>query len=240
MRRAVLKEFDFLSDELSSFSGMFAYRLKNLCVKAEEVSLLPIQVMIEGELQNLEKCTILAKKDEYNFMVFPKYDEDMSVLQQGIMAVHPEFKQTIETMKVDTADEKGNVTQADARYVLLTMPEVDDNRYDMLKNAVNVAYDECKAQMEYANTKADAKIAELTVGETKENVDLIQHERDKLNQQWDEHRDKLYQNKLQEIEDAHNKWLTEKAVDEQKRQEDEAAHGTTAATSMRLDQKDVN
>ena len=240
MRRIIIKEFEHLSDELSSFSGMFAYRLKNLCIKAEEVSLLPVQVMIEGELQNLEKCTILAKKDDYSFMVFPKYDEDMSALQQGIMAVHPEFKQSIETMKVDTADENGNVTQTDARYVLLTMPEVDDDRYDLLKNGVKFAYDECNAQMAYANTKADAKIAELTVGETEENMNLIKQEREKLNQQWDEHRDKLYNTKLQEIEDAHNKWLAEKAEHDQKRQEEEAARGESAAYSMKLGQEDIN
>ena len=234
MRRAIIKEFENLSDELSSFSGMFAYRLKNLCVKAEEVSLLPVQVMIEGELQNLEKCAILAKKDEYSFMVFPKYDEDMPALQRGIMAAHPEFKQSIETMKVDTADENGNVTQTDARYVLLTMPEVDDNRYDLLKNGVEVAYDECNAQMAYANTKADVKIAELTVGETEENMNLIKKEREKLNQQWDEHRDKLYNEKLQEIEEAHNKWLAEKAERDEREAEEAAARGEGVGMSMRL------
>ena len=42
--------------------------------------------------------------------------------------------------------------------------------------------------------------------------------------------------KLQEIEDAHNKWLAEREEKEQKRQEDEASHGDTAAHSMKLDE----
>jgi hypothetical protein len=44
MKRAILKEFDQLGESLSKDSAVFAFRLKNLCVKAEEMSLLPIQV----------------------------------------------------------------------------------------------------------------------------------------------------------------------------------------------------
>ena len=71
-------------------------------------------------------------------------------------------------------------------------------------------------------------------------MNLIKQEREKLNQQWDEHRDKLYNTKLQEIEDAHNKWLAEKAERDQKREEEEAAHSESAAYSMKLGQEDIN
>ena len=89
MRRAVLKEYDLLGESLSNYSAVFGYRLKNFCVKAEEVSLLPIKVLIEGELQLLEDCTTIGKPDEYSFMIFPRYDEDMTILGQRIMVAHP-------------------------------------------------------------------------------------------------------------------------------------------------------
>ena len=114
MRRVIVKEFEDLADALSNYNGMFVYRVKNFCVKADEVSLLPIKIMVEGELQNLDKCTIIAKKEEYNFMIFPKFDEDMPFLQQGIFEAHPEFKQKIETMKVETTDKNGNIKEVDA------------------------------------------------------------------------------------------------------------------------------
>ena len=90
MRRIIIKEFEQLDETLSNLSAQFAYRLKNLCVKAEEVSLLPIEVPIEGELLNLEKCTTIGKEDEYSFMIFPNYDEDMENLGMAIFRAHPE------------------------------------------------------------------------------------------------------------------------------------------------------
>jgi hypothetical protein len=213
---------------------MFGYNLKNLCIKAEEVSLLPVQVLVEGEMKNLEKCTVIARKDDYSFMIFPKYEEDMLAIAKGIMAVHPEFKQEEKTMKVDTVDSEGNPTEADAHYILVTMPEVDDDRYDALKKGVEALYEGCKNQMDVANTNADVKLAVLTVDETPENMRLIKAERDKLNKQWTEHRDGLYHEKLQEIEDAHNKWLTQKADIDQKQKEEEDARGESVTYSMRM------
>ena len=47
MKRAIIKEFEQLGEMLSNYSGMLSYRLKNLCVKAEEVSLLPVFSVLE-------------------------------------------------------------------------------------------------------------------------------------------------------------------------------------------------
>ena len=57
MKREIIKEFDMLGDALSTLNAQFAYRLMNLCVKAEPVSLLSIEAMIEGEPQKLEILT---------------------------------------------------------------------------------------------------------------------------------------------------------------------------------------
>lgn len=234
MRRVILREFDQLAESLSNYCAVLSYRLRNLCVKAEEVSLLPIQVPIEGEIKKLEECTIIGKKDDYSFMIFPKYDEDMLALGHGITLAHPEFKQKIESMKVDTVDENGNDKPVDVRYILVTMPEVDDNRYDVLKDGVKVCYEECKAQMQAANAKADVKFAQLTIGESDEDIDKLKKGREKLNEQWNGKRDQLYNDKLKEIEDAHNKWISENAVIHQRNKEDAAANSENVVSSMRM------
>ena len=238
MRRSIIREFEQLSESLSNYSTMFGYNLKNLCIKAEEVSLLPVQVLVEGEMKNLEKCTVIARKDDYSFMIFPKFEEDMLAVAKGIMAVHPEFKQEEKIMKVDTLDENDEPTEADAHYILVTMPEVDDDRYDALKKGVEALYEGCKNQMDVANTNADVKLAPMIVDETPENLRLIKAERDKLNKQWTEHRDGLYHEKLQEIEDAHNKWLNQKADLDQKQKEKEDARGENVTYSMRMGKND--
>lgn len=234
MRRSIIKEFDQLGESLSNQSAQFAYRMKNLCVKAEEVALLPVEILIEGEFQKLESCATIGKKDDYSFMVFPNYEEDLETMGKGIFRVHPEFKQKIESMQVDSVDEAGKNKSMDVHYILLTMPEVDDDRYDVLKDGVKVCYEECKARMEVLNRKADAKFAELTIGDTDEDVKKLKAAREKLNEQWFGHRDKLYNEKLQEIEEAHNKWLAERGEEERKRMEDEASHNDDVALSMRM------
>jgi len=231
-------EFDKLAENLSNRSAVFGYKLMNLCVKAEEVSLLPIKVMIEGELQNLEECTQIAKKDEYSFMLFPTYEEDLVTIGKSVMMEHPEFKQKVETMTVDSIDEEGKDQKVDIHYLLLTMPEVDDDRYDVLKDAVGLCYDQCKAEMQAVLTKGDLKLTEASAGETEENLDRLKKGRDKLEKQWIEQRDKLYNDKLKEIEDAHNKWLAEQAEKRQEREEKEAAHGSGAAMQLKMDRED--
>ena len=223
-----------MGESLSNQSAQFAYRMKNLCVKAEEVALLPVEILIEGEFQKLESCATIGKKDDYSFMVFPNYEEDLETMGKGIFRVHPEFKQKIESMQVDSVDEAGKNKSMDVHYILLTMPEVDDDRYDVLKDGVKVCYEDCKARMEVLNRKADAKFAELTIGDTDEDVKKLKAAREKLNEQWYGHRDKLYNEKLQEIEEAHNKWLAERGEEERKRMEDEASHNADVALSMRM------
>ena len=237
MKRAIIKEFDQLGEMLSNYCGMLSYRLKNLCVKAEEVSLLPIQVLIDGEMQNLEKCTTIAKKDDYSFMIFPNFDEDIETLGIGILRVHPEFKQKIESMKVDSSNENGQPKKIDVRYILVTMPDVDKNRYDVLKEGVKTCYNECKMQMDMANQKADVRFTELSVGEEDGDLKKLSDARKKLNETWNGQRDKLHEDKLKEIEEAHNKWLTEKA-DRYQTQEERAANGEDVTYSMRMGQQD--
>ena len=195
-----------LGDALSTLNAQFAYRLMNLCVKAEPVSLLSIEAMIEGKSQKLEECAQIGQEDDYSFQIFPNYDGDIPALAKAILMDHPEFKQEMKTMQVDISTEEGKSDMQDVHYILVTMPDVDDNRYDVLKNGVNGFYEENKAQMEAVSAKHDAKIATLLDGESPEDVKKVKEARDKQTKSCYEQRDKIYNDKLQEIEDAHEKW----------------------------------
>lgn len=236
MRRATIAEYDRLADKLTNLVAMMDYKFKNICVKAEEVSLLPITARIEGEDKKLEECATIAKEDDYHFMIFPKYDEDMQDVAVGIARAHPEFLQERKSMPVTVHDRDGKERDIDANYILLTMPVVDDDRYDVLKQAVDVEYNLCKEQMEGANFVAQGKFATLSTSETKEDLDILKEELDKLNDEWNGKRDDIYNAKLQEIEDAHNKWLAEKSETDQRQQEEDAARGDEVTYSMRMGQ----
>ena len=206
MKRETIKEFDMLGDALSTLNAQFSYRLMNLCVKAEPVSLLSIEAMIEGEPQKLEECARIGKEDDYSFQIFPNYDGDIPALAKAIFMDHPEFKQEMRTMQVDISEDESKPDMQDVYYIQVTMPEVDDNRYDVLKNGVKGLYEENKAQMEAVSAKYDAKLATLLDSESPEDAKKVKEARDKQTKTWYEQRDKIYNDKLQEIEDAHEKW----------------------------------
>ena len=206
MKRETIKEFDMLGDALSTLNAQFSYRLMNLCVKAEPVSLLSIEAMIEGEPQKLEECARIGKEDDYSFQIFPNYDGDIPALAKAIFMDHPEFKQEMRTMQVDISEDESKPDMQDVYYIQVTMPEVDDNRYDVLKNGVKGLYEENKAQMEAVSAKYDAKLATLLDGESDEDVKKVREARDKQTKSSYEQRDKIYNDKLKEIEDAHQKW----------------------------------
>lgn len=234
MKRAIYKEFDQYGDDLSGHCARFSYRLMNLCVKAEEVSLLPVEVLIDGDLQRIEECAKIAKKDEYTFMVVPNFEEDLTAVAQGVFLEHPEFIQKVESMTVDGVDEEGKPVSSDMPYLLLTMPAVDDDRYKVLKDSAKALYDECKAAMELATAGADVKLPPLMVGESEEDIKRFNKMRDQLEAEWNGHREKVYQEKLQEIEDAHNLWMADNVESILDRFEDDAAHNDNAGSSFRL------
>ena len=211
MNRAAIREFDKMSDSLSTLNAQFAYRLMNLCVKSEPVALLPILVNIEGELQKLEECAQISKDDDYTFKVFANYSSDIPALAQGIFKTHPEFKQEMFEEEVEYIDEDGEERMDKVPYILLTMPDVDDERYDVLKDGVKVIYEDTKVRMENVIANADAKMAELMAGESEADIEKVKKNRDKQVKTWTEQRDKIHAEKLQEIEEAHNKWLNEEA-----------------------------
>ena len=220
MRRDIIKEFDMLGDALSTLSAQFAYRLMNLCVKAEPVSLLSIEANIEGEFQKLEDCAQIGKEDDYSFQIVPNYDDDLPTLAQAVFREHPEFKQEFKKLQVDISEDPNNPDVHDVYYLQLTMPEVDDERYDVLKNGVKAYYEENKAQMEAVSAKYDAKLAKLLDGESDDDIKKVKQARDKQTKTWYEHRDRTYNDKLKEIEEAHEKWKYQQKKDKINRLKD--------------------
>ena len=238
MKRSVLHDYNQLEEKLTSYVAMLNFRFMNLCIKAEEASLLPINVIIEGANKKLEQVSLIAKKDEYSFMVIPHIDGELKDGAQGIAMTHPEFKQDVESLHIEAHDAEGNPMDRDVPYILLTMPEVNDDRYDFLKQAVDTFYQECKTLMDKATIQARGQIAMNIIGEPEEDVDGMNKAVDKLKEDKDKQRDKLRTEKLQEIEEAHNKWLAEQA---QRNPQGNGNWGdNNSGNSMRLNQEEGN
>ena len=237
MKRAIINQLGQLSEQLKAYVGALNYRYLNLCVKAEEASLLPIQVPIEGEPKNLEDVAYAGKRngDDYSIYVIPKIQDDMRDIADAVRSYHPEFIQEIQKETVDPQDGSG---EQEVQLLRLKMPEVNDDRYDVLKQGANTFYDMCKADMEKARMEADMQFAALGIDEKPEDMDKVKKGVDETNEMWTKKRDQLHDEKLKEIEDAHNDWLANKQAADHKKQEDEAAKNQNAGSSMRLNSED--
>lgn len=55
MKRSIISQFDQYKERLGGYVGMMSFRYMNLCVKAEEASLIPVEVPIEDELKEIEE-----------------------------------------------------------------------------------------------------------------------------------------------------------------------------------------
>ena len=232
MKRAIINQLSQLSEQLKGYVAAMNYRYLNLCVKAEEVSLLPVQVPIEGEMKNLEKVAYAGKRpeDEYSLYVIPKYQDDLRVIAKAVNDTHPEFIQIIEKKIA----EPGDGSQQEVKYLKLTVPEVNDDRYDVLKQGTDTFYKMCKADMEKAKFEADAQFVALCADEKPEDIDELKKAVDETNDMWIKQRENIHDKKLKEIEDAHNTWLSEQQATAQKKQEDDAAHNQDVSSSMRM------
>ena len=219
MRRVIITEFSSLSEKLTNQCVIFSYRLKNLCIKAEPASLLSIQVNIDGQNKNLEECACVGKgDDDYTFKIIPLFEEDLQQVSMAIRKVHPEFKQDREKLQIDDVDHGCILipnASSDAKkvkeipYILLTMPVVNDNRYDALKNGVKMCYDQCKLEMDAIYNASKLKFDKEKLLETKDDQDKLDNLLEKVKTKAEEQREKIYNNKLQEIEEAHSKWAEE-------------------------------
>jgi hypothetical protein len=222
-----------LSEQLKGYVSALNYRYMNLCVKAEEASLLPIEVPIEDELKNLEDVAYAGKKegDDYSLYVIPKLQDDLKEIADAVRASHPEFIQEIQKETVDPEDGSG---KQEIEYLRLKMPEVNDDRYDALKQSADTFYDMCKAEMEKARMEADLQFAALGIDEKPEDMDRLKKGVDETNEMWTKKRDQLHDEKLKEIEDAHTKWIADQKAADEKKRENEAAKNQHAGSSMRL------
>ena len=231
MKRSVLHDYNQLEEKLTGYVAMLNFKFMNLCVKAEEASLLSVTVNVDGAGKKLEEVAVTAKKDEYRFIIVPHIDEDMEAVGRGILMSHPDFKQDVESLHIDAHDAEGNPIGRDVPYILLTMPEVDDERYDFLKQAVDTFYQQSKMLMEKSVSEAKGLIAMHIIGEPEEEIDGINKALEKLNNEKSEQREKLRAEKLQEIEEAHKKWQTEHAQHEH---QNNGIHGENSGRSMRF------
>ena len=193
MNNYVITEIDSAQKKMSAYVTLLSYRYMNLCVKAELGALMPVNVYIGDESYNIEAVANIYSPDEFQFSVYPKNNNNLQAIIQGIYEAHPEFK-----METKTSTDGGD------SYILYTMPMVDKNRHDLLQNAVKGLHEECSSRIDAVHAEYKGRMLEnLTkVGVSKAEIDEAQQALDDLYQRSLNMADQQLDKKQQEIEEA--------------------------------------
>lgn len=213
--------------KMNGYFGLLDYRYKNLCTKAEVLSMLPVEVEIEGATFKLEDVAGISIPEWNQIMVIPKDEDYIPYIGHAVMMVHPEFKQKVTRYHIEDVNK-------DIKVILLTVPPVDKDRRDLLGQGTDTLYNQSAVYID--KTKADTGIA-ISKGmadKPKEEVDEARKKLDELHKQYRDSVDKLHENKKKEIEDAYQKYLKEQGQDASSSNTGSPAQQPNAAISMEI------
>lgn len=215
MRRSIKLIIGEMDAKLTGHAALLNYRYMNLCVKAEPMSILSFVISdIEGNTFNIEEVADCIQRDDFSFEFVPKEMEMLPFIQKGITVAHPEFKQEVIKPQDDEHFFYPDTPEYDQeRHLICTMPEVDDNRYDLLKQSVKALYEERKVEMDKIKAEYTQTIADRTVDLPKDEGDEAKNRLEELCNQYSDIIQQYRDNKEQEIEEAHQNWLVNQAED---------------------------
>jgi hypothetical protein len=208
MKQSVIKELEDARSKLSAHAALLNYRFANLCIEAAPEALLSVTIEADGGQMHLEKAARArnaeGRKDQ--FELFPTDPDYLVPIVKGIMEVHPEFK-------IDIVQFEGSDDPED-RYILATMPEVDDARHEVLTDAVAVLADACNTRMEAVIASCTTNLTLLLSNATPEELDEAKDQLKQFQDMADDLCKQYRENKEQEIEDAYQQYLEKKAEKE--------------------------
>ena len=209
MRKSIELLLGEMDAKLNGYAGMLNYRYMNLCVKAEPMALLSFVITdVEGNEYNIEQVADCMQPDKFSFEIVPREMEMLPFIQKGITEAHPEFKQEVIKPKEEDHFFQSNTEEYDnERHIVCKMPEVDNNRYDTLKEAVKTLYDQCMVEIDKVKAKYTQMLADKTGDLPKEEADEAKKQMKKLSEQYDDICKTYRDNKEKEIEESHESWL---------------------------------
>ena len=203
MNNYITFELTDLANKMKGYNMLFNYRMTNLCVKAEPTALMPVTVFVAGMEYNLEEVANIMRPDDFTFDVYPKNQNNLQDIISGIFDVHPEFKMELKT---DKAENEGG---EDRHHALYTMPPVDKNRRDLLREATKTFHKECMVNLDLTYAELQTRLVEPYATMSPQDIDEARKAFKKVYDTARDECDKMLEQKLNEIEEGYQRYLAE-------------------------------
>lgn len=217
-----------MEQKLSGYFALLNYRYCNICIKASPLALLPVVIRIDDAEYKFEDVARVStdRNNPYILKVVPNDYSNMLNIGKGIAMEHPEFKQERGSIKPEGSDE--------IKYLLLTMPEVNEERRDAMDDSVKALYDDCKARMDVAKAKCVAQVTSELLRRGKEEMDEAKDAIDKKYDQYAEMCDKMTNSKYEEIEKGYQDYMKREAEKKEKSAAKKSENDKSVGKSIKL------
>ncbi len=208
MNNYIIFESEQFDKKLYGHVMMLNYRMSNMCIKADPVSLLPVTIFLAGSAFNFEDVAEVSKPDEFTFDVVPKNQNNLQNIIAGIFDMHPEFK-------MELKEEYDLVTDKDVTHIIYTMPEVNKDRRKLMTDAVKLFHTECKASIDLEYTQLQARLVEPYLSMKPGEVDEANNKFNETKEKYLKMAQEILDTKLAEIEEGYQRYL-QKCDEEEK------------------------
>lgn len=226
MKQSTNALLDEYTNIQSGYMSLYAYRLANLCIKADPMALLGVTVDVEDLSMNIEDVALVAMGDDgYTLNVYPKNEKQILLIGKGIALEHAEFRQEMETLPLDDEQE--------IRYIKLTMPEVNEERKKFMNSAVETLHKECSAQLKASNAYYTGRLTLELVGASEEDVEEAKKRFEEITDMHNKSCDEATDTKNKEIDEAYQAFIEKQQHEEEEREEAEEAEGKDAMNTYK-------
>lgn len=228
-----------MKGKMGAYVVLLNYRYINICIKASPVSLLPIEAVVDNSIKKLEEVAQVAmvEDDEFKMLLYPMKNEYILPIGNGIMNVHPEFKQEVREL-----ENSGSDSDEKMHCIELTMPEVDDARYKVITEAVKALNTECESKLKLCKDYYAAAIPARIMLEGSDDpvaagkdVDEAKKQIEEIFNWHNDQRGSYTDAKNEEIEKAHNTYLEKMAEKIDGKLSGLDADGKDVALSMKME-----
>ena len=168
MRITVYKLLQEAQQKMNGYAVYMNYQFMHFGVKAEPAALLSVEVEVGGERMNLEDVADVAIPQDDQFALIPKEQDFLFDICKAVAQAHPDYKIGQKSMN---GEEEDSLDGEEDRYVLCTMPKVNDDRHDVGMNYVKAIYEEMTAKIDATHAAYGAKIIKQLASAKPEEID---------------------------------------------------------------------
>lgn len=233
MRITVYKLLQEAQQKMNGYAVYMNYQFMHFGVKAEPAALLSVEVEVGGERMNLEDVADVAIPQDDQFALIPKEQDFLFDICKAVAQAHPDYKIG---QKSINEEEEDSLDGEEDRYVLCTMPEVNDDRHDVGMNYVKAIFEEMTAKIDTTHAAYGAEIIKQLASAKPEEIDEAKEEFQKIYDQMKDICKSYREEKEKQIEEAYQDYLKKKAEAEQAESERQAARGEDKSSRLDLSQ----